>query len=311
MGLLERSTATPAAARSYFEWVLKQDVEQALPSVQVPTRILHIPTSPMPEAAVRHVAALIPNATVHQLPPTPPGSSIGNAWLPISDHVELAATGAPHSVDADRFLGTVLFTDLVSSTELLERVGDTQYRQMRADHERLVRLAVETAGGRLMTVTGDGTLSVFESPTKAVRCAETICREAEDSGLAVRAGIHTGELERDALNVTGLSVHIGARVEAAAEPGQVYVSRTVRDLVAGSGLTFASRGEHELRGVSGTWELFAVTHAGEQPEDLPQEQSMQTSMDKVVLQTARRAPALLRAAVRLGNAVERRRARAT
>ena len=160
-----------------------------------------------------------------------------------------------------------------------------------------------------MTVTGDGTLSVFDSPTKAVRCAETICRDAEDVGISVRAGIHTGELEHAAMNVTGLTVHIGARVGAAADPGQVLVSRTVHDLVAGSGLTFASRGEQELKGVSGAWELFAVTHAGEQPEDLPPEESMQTSMDKVVLQTARRAPSLARAFVRLGNARERRRAR--
>jgi hypothetical protein len=127
--------------------------------------------------------------------------------------------------------------------------------------------------------------------------------------MAVRAGIHTGELERDAMNVTGLTVHIGARVSAAAEPGQILVSRTVHDLVAGSGLALASRGEHQLKGVSGTWELFAVIDAGAQPSDLPQEQSMQTPMDKIVLQTARMAPALVRAAARLGNAIERRRAR--
>jgi class 3 adenylate cyclase len=150
---------------------------------------------------------------------------------------------------------------------------------------------------------------VFDSPTKAVRCAEAICREAESAGLAVRAGIHTGELEHEAMNVTGLTVHIGARVGAAAGPGEVMVSRTVRDLVAGSGLRFSSRGEHELRGVSGLWELFAVTHAGEQPEDLPHEESMQTPMDKMALTAARRTPRFARAAVRLGNALERRRAR--
>jgi class 3 adenylate cyclase/pimeloyl-ACP methyl ester carboxylesterase len=310
MALLERSGATPAAARAYFEWVLQQDIEDVLASVQAPTRVLRIPTSPIPEAASHRVAELIPHATFHLLPPTTRGSSMGKAWIPISDHVEEVATGTPRSVNADRYLGTVLFTDVVSSTELLERVGDAAYRQMRADHERLVRLAVENEGGRLMTVTGDGTLSVFDGPSAAVRAAEVISREADDAGLSVRAGIHTGELERDAMNVTGLTVHIGARVGAAAEPGQVLVSRTVRDLVAGSGLTFASRGEHQLKGVSGTWELFAVTHAGEQPEDLPREESMQTSMDKMVLQGARTAPAFVRAAVRLGNAIERRRARA-
>jgi class 3 adenylate cyclase len=228
----------------------------------------------------------------------------------LTDRLEELATGARHSADSDRFLGTVLFTDVVSSTELLERVGDAAYRQLRSNHERSVRLAVETSGGRLITVIGDGTFSVFDSPTKAVRCAAAICRDAEEAGLTVRAGIHTGELEHDALNVTGLTVHIGARVGAAADPGQVLVSRTVRDLVAGSGLTFASRSEQQLKGVSGMWELFAVTHAGEQQEDLPPEDSMQTSMDKLALQAARRTPALTRAALRLGNAIERRRARA-
>lgn len=310
MALLERSAATPAVARSYMEWVMKQDVEDILPSVQAPTRVLSAPTNVLPEAAKRHVADLMPNAAFHRLPPTPPGASIGSSWIPISDHVEEAATGTAHPVDADRYLGTVLFTDLVASTELLQRVGDAQYRQMRADHERLVRFAVETEGGRVMTVTGDGTLSVFDSPTTAVRCAERICRDAGDSGLAVRAGIHTGELERDVLNVTGLTVHIGARVGAAAGPGEVLVSRTVNDLVVGSGLTFTSRGEHQLKGVSGEWELFAVTHAGDQADTLPAEESMQTPMDKMALQTARRAPSFARATMRLANAVERRRARA-
>jgi class 3 adenylate cyclase len=256
------------------------------------------------------VAELIPNSTFHALPPTPVGSSIGQVALPATDLLEEMVTGTAHVPDSDRSLGTVLFTDLVASTELLERVGDAAYRQLRTDHERSVRLAIETAGGRLMTVTGDGTFSVFDSPTKAVRCAEAICREAESAGMTVRAGIHTGELEHEAMNVTGLTVHIGARVGAAADPGEVLVSRTVHDLVAGSGLTFVSRGEHPLKGVSGTWELFAVTHAGEQPEDLPHEESMQTPMDKMVLQTARRAPRFARASVRLGNAIQRRRARA-
>ena len=308
MALLERSSATPAAAQAYFEWFLQLDIQEVLKSVQVPTRVLRVETNTVPEAVTRYVAELVTGATLHVLPATLPGSSIGQAYVPIVDHIEELATGAVRSADAERFLGTVLFTDVVSSTELLERVGDATYRRMRSAHERTVRLAVETQGGRLVTVAGDGTLSVFGSPTKAVRCAETICREAEDAGLTVRAGVHSGELERDALNVTGLTVHIGARVGAAADPGQVLVSRTVRDLVAGSGLTFASRGEHELKGVSGSWELFAVTHAGEQPEDLPHEESMQTSMDKMVLQAARNTPRLMRAAVRLGNAIERRRA---
>ena len=311
VALLERCSATPTVASSYLEWIFELDIQDVLRSVQVPTRVLYHPSNSMPEAAVRHAADLIPNSSFHVLPATLPGASIGQAFVPVTEHVEEVATGSHHPAEADRFLGTVLFTDVVSSTELLASVGDATYRDMRANHERLVRLAVETAGGRLMTVTGDGTLSVFDGPSSAVRCAEIICREAEEAGIAVRAGIHTGEVERDGMNVTGLTVHIGARVGAAADPGQVLVSRTVHDLVGGSGLTFVSRGEHDLKGIPGSWELFAVTHAGEQPEDLPLEGSMQTPMDKMVLQTARTAPAFVRAAVRLGNAIERRRARAS
>ncbi len=310
MATLERSSATPAAIRSYYEWMLEQDIRDVLRAIQAPTLVLCVPDVALPEAAVRHVAELVPRGSFHLLPKSPPGTSIGQMALPMTEHLEELLTGTTHSADSERFLGTVLFTDVVSSTELLERVGDATYRQLRDDHERLVRLAVESSGGRLMTVTGDGTLSVFDSPTRAVRCAEEICRDAENAGIAVRAGIHTGELERTAMNVTGLAVHIGARVGTAADPGQVLVSRTVHDLVAGSGLTFASRGEHTLKGVSGAWELFAVTHAGEQPEDLPHEESMQTPMDKMVLQTARRAPRFARAGVRLGNAIQRRRAKA-
>ena len=308
MALLERSSATPAAARANYEWVGQLDIQDILTSVQAPTLVLRAFLAAWPEAAVRHVAELIPSSTYRVMPPTPPGTSIGRAVLPVLDELEEVATGVSPSADADRFLGTVLFTDVVSSTELLAKVGDTKYRQLRADHERLVRLAVDRAGGDLITVTGDGTLSVFDGPSAAVRCAETICDDAEEAGIAVRAGIHTGEIEREAMNVTGLTVHIGARVGAAADPGQVLVSRTVHDLVAGSGLTFASRGEHELKGVPGSWELFAVTHAGDQPEDIPHQKSMQTPMDKLALQTARKAPGLMRAAVRLGNAIERRRA---
>jgi class 3 adenylate cyclase/pimeloyl-ACP methyl ester carboxylesterase len=308
MALLERSSTTPAAALAYFEWIQRIDIQDVLRSVRVPTRVLGLQSTPLPEAAVGYVAELVPGAELHQLPRTPPGSSIGQAFVPAADHIEEMATGTSRSADANRFLGTVLFTDVVSSTELLARVGDAKYRELRADHERLVRLAVETVGGALINVSGDGTLSLFEGPGKAVRCAETICREAEETGIAVRCGVHTGELERDSVNITGMTVHIGARVGAAAGPGEVLVSRTVHDLVVGSGLTFQTRGEQELKGIPGQWELFAVTSAGEQAGRLPAEKSLQTSMDKMALGSARRVPALSRAALRMANAFERRRA---
>lgn len=310
-GLMERSSSTPAAAQSYLEAALDQDVRDVYRSVQMPTRVLWLAGCPFPEAYGRYAADLIPDATFHPLPESPRGSSIGQTFIPVWEHLEEAATGTPHSADADRFLGTVVFTDLVASTELLADIGDQEYQNVRASHERLVRMEVETAGGQLMSVMGDGTLSVFDGPSKAVRCAEAICRAADADGLSVRAGVHTGELQRDGMNVTGMSVHLGARVGAAAGPGEVLVSRTVHDLVTGSGLTFASRGEHELKGVQGSWELFALTHAGDQDDSLPAEESMQTPMDKMALQTARRAPSFARAAMRMANAVERRRARTT
>ena len=309
--MLERSSATPAAAQRYLEAAMDLDVRDVFRSVQVPTRVVWLSGCPFPEAYGRYAARLIPDSTFHALPESPQGSSIGQAFVPMFDHLEEAATGSPHSADADRFLGTVVFTDVVASTELLADIGDQQYQDVRAAHERLVRLEVERVGGQLMSVMGDGTLSVFDSPTKAVRCAESICQVAASDGLSIRAGVHTGELQRDGMNVTGMSVHIGARVGAAAGPGEVLVSRTVHDLVVGSGLTFASRGDHDLKGVPDHWELFAVTHAGEQADTVPLDGSIETPMDKVALQTARRAPSFARATMRFANAVERRRARAT
>jgi class 3 adenylate cyclase len=307
MAMLERSSATPSTARAYFAWMREVDVEHVLSSVQAPTRVLWQPANGMPESALRRIVELLPDATFHELPPSPPGSSLGSAWTPVADHVQEAATGQARTVDADRFVGTVLFTDVVSSTELLARLGDVAYRDLRAAHERQVQLAVDSHGGRLVNVSGDGTLSVFDGPTQALRCAEQINADALELGVSVRAGLHAGELQRDGLNITGLAVHIGARVSSAATAGQVLVSRTVRDLVAGSGLAFESVGERELKGVPGTWELFAVGAPGRRLTQAPDD-SIQTSMDKLTVRAARRAPGLLRAAMRLSNAVERRKA---
>jgi class 3 adenylate cyclase len=309
MAMLERCAATPVAARRYYEWFLELDVQDVLASMPVPARVLRVPGSAAPEAAVRHVADLLPRGEYDVLPPTPPGSSMGQAWQPVVDHVEEMATGRPHPPEADRFLGTVLFTDVVSSTDLLARVGDARYRQLRENHERLVRLAVEEAAGTLMSVTGDGTFSVLDGPGRAIRVADRIRRDAAELGLTVRAGVHTGELERDGRNVTGMTVHLGARVGGAAGSGQILVSRTVQDLMVGSGMCFASIGEHDLKGVPGRWELFEVTGIDGASARLPVEQSLATPVDRAVLGAARHAPRMSRAAVRIGNALQRRTAR--
>ena len=306
LALLERCSATPAAAAAYVDWFMKLDVSDVLSAVQVPTRVLRVPTNRVPGAAVAYVADLIPGATLHVLPVAKPGSSIGEAWVPVWDHVEEVATGGHRAVDADRFLGSVLFTDVVSSTELLARLGDAGYRELRGSHERQVRLEVERHGGRLVDVVGDGTMSVFDGPTRAVRCGQAICADAAELGIAVRAGVHTGELERSGPSVSGMTVHIGARVGSAAGPGEVVVSRTVHDLVVGSGLMFVSRGEQTLKGVPGTWELYALTEAAAQDGTVPAEGPAPTGLDRAYLETARRSPRAARAAIRLGNAWQRR-----
>ena len=205
MAVLERSSATPAAIRSYFEWVLQQDIQDVLRAIQAPTRVLCVPDLAIPEAAVRHVAELIPKGTFHLMPPIPTGH------VHRSDRAsdDRPPRGGRHWDDTpdlvDRFLGTVLFTDVVSSTELLERVGDATYRQMRTDHERGA-----ARGGELRWSSDDRdrrrdaqrVRQPHEEPSGAPRRSAVKPRSA---GIAVRAGIHTGELEHDAMNVTGLT----------------------------------------------------------------------------------------------------------
>jgi class 3 adenylate cyclase/pimeloyl-ACP methyl ester carboxylesterase len=310
MALLERCSAKPGFARSYIEAALALDYSDVLPAVQVPARVLFAPTGREPIEVVRRVAELIPNATFHELTPTPPGASIGQTYDFVWRHVREMATGVPHSSEAERFLGTVLFTDLVGSTELLARLGDAHYRDLRAAHEREVRLHVEAAGGRLLNVIGDGTISLFDGPTRAIRAAVQIAGAAAALGVQVRAGVHTGELERAGHDVTGMSVHIGARISALAGPGEVLVSSTVRDLVLGSGLSFTDRGAHELKGVPGSWAVFALSAASDSPAELPAEQSIETVLDRAALRTARTAPRAMRYALRVGIAMQRRRPRA-
>ena len=168
-----------------------------------------------------------------------------------------AAHGA--EVDFDRVLATVLFTDLVGSTERAVTLADRAWKDLLAAHHRRVRSLLGRFRGREVDVAGDGFFAVFDGPARAVHCGLSICDDARALGLDVRVGIHTGEVELDGAAVRGIAVHIGARVGAQAGAGEVLVSSTVRDLVAGSGLTFESRGEHELKGVPDAWHLYAAS----------------------------------------------------
>ncbi len=190
----------------------------------------------------------MPNANLHVMPVPAPGSSIGEAYYPVVMHLLELALGPRKVAEDNRFFGTVLFTDLVSSTKLLAEIGDEEYQQVRTAHEHAVRAAVSDADGQVLSISGDGTFSLLDMPGAAVRCAERIAREANAAGIGVRCGVHAGELQREVANATGLNVHVGARVMAAAGAGEVYVSRTVRDLVVGSGLEFERVGHKRLEG---------------------------------------------------------------
>lgn len=309
MGMLERCSGSPSTVLAHYEQWRETDLTDIFSAVRVPTRVVRPRSTVIPEEVCRHVAGLIPESVYVDLPATEPGASVGEAFEPCMLQVEVAATGADRPSTADRVLATVLFTDLVGSTELLSSVGDARYRDLRAAHERHVHLAVEEAGGRLAKVLGDGTLSTFDSPSRAIECADRIRRSADDLGIGVRAGLHTGEIERAGPDVHGLAVHIAARVAGVAGAGEIVVSRTVKELVAGAGLRFASRGEHDLKGVADRWHLFTLTAADDESGQLPAEQPRVTVGDRLAVASARRAPATLRGAMRVGNAIQRVRAR--
>jgi class 3 adenylate cyclase len=176
--------------------------------------------------------------------------------------VDVADTEGRRGDGVDRLLLTVLFTDIVGSTERAREVGDRRWRELLDTHDRLARELVRREGGKLVKTTGDGILAIFEGPGRAIRCATALREELRPAGLDIRAGLHTGEVERRGDDVGGIAVHIGARILGAAAPGEVLVSRTVRDLVAGSGIALESRGTHALRGVGDDWPLFAVSGGG-------------------------------------------------
>ena len=177
----------------------------------------------------------------------------------VLDAIEEFVTGARPLPSPDRFLGTVLFVDVVGSTQLAAEIGDSRFRELIDGFHQLVQRQLERYQGRLVDTAGDGALTLFDSPARAIACAEALRDGVRAVGLQVRAGVHTGEMEHGpAGEVRGIAVHTGARVAALAGPGEIYVSRTIRDLVAGAPIRLESRGVHELKGVPGSWEVFAV-----------------------------------------------------
>jgi class 3 adenylate cyclase len=252
----ERAAASPAVFRRMMPLTFDLDVTDILPSIRVPTLIIQHADNPFLGGAGRYLGDHIPDAKYVALPGQnlyPVGS---NAVAEISEFL----TGERHEavVDDDRVLATVLFTDIVDSTKRAAELGDHTWRQLLDTHDMIVRTQLNKYRGREVKTTGDGFLATFDGPARAIRCAIAIHDTVRALGIEVRAGVHTGEVEIRGEDVGGIAVHIGARVAAQADAGGILVSSTVKDLVVGSGLTFEDRGAYELKGVPGTWNLFAV-----------------------------------------------------
>jgi class 3 adenylate cyclase len=238
---------------------LETDIREIVPTVHVPALVIHHTHDRL--VNVRHgrwLAEHLPNARMLELP-GPDHSIWFSADEALLGEIEEFLTGARRAPEPDRILATVLFTDIVDSTKTAAEVGDQRWRKLLDDHARSFRSALQRFGGREVKNTGDGFLATFDGPARGVRCAQAVVEEARPQGIRIRAGLHTGECEVMGDDIGGIAVHIAARVSALAGPDEVLVSRTVRDLVAGSGIQFADRGRHTLKGVPDEWDILQAT----------------------------------------------------
>jgi pimeloyl-ACP methyl ester carboxylesterase len=253
-----RMSASPGAAKTFTRMNAQIDVRDVLPLVQVPTLIVHrAGDQAMSVEGSRYMAERIEGARYVELPGEDHLPFVGDQDQ-ILDEVEEFLTGVRRGPEPDRVLATVLFTDIVGSTERAAELGDRRWRELLEAHHAAVRGELERFRGREVDTAGDGFLATFDGPARAIRCAAAIRGAVERLGLSIRAGLHTGECELHGNNVSGLAVHMGARVAALARPSEVLVSSTVKDLVAGSGIEFDDRGVHELKGIPGDWRLYAA-----------------------------------------------------
>jgi class 3 adenylate cyclase len=307
LGMLERMSASPGMARATVEATFSIDISGALPAVSVPTLVIHAKDDYVPVQLGRYVADHIPGARMLEVE-----GHDHAPWLTEPDRVISAVeeflTGSHAPIHARRALRTVLFTDIVASTERAANLGDERWRAVLERYDELTRDAVASSDGRVVKSMGDGHLAVLDGPAQAISCAEAIRSSMGPLDIEVRAGVHTGECELLGDDIGGLAVHIGARVMGHAGPGEILVSSTVRDLVVGSGTGFEDRGVHELKGVPGEWRLLAVRSGGAPAGSTeaalvalptPSPRAGMRRSDRAMAAVARRTPGVLRAVARL------------
>jgi class 3 adenylate cyclase len=253
-----RLSASPGAALALTRMSMQIDITRVLPTIRVPTLVVQRTGDLMvPLDWSRYLAQRIPHAKLVELAGQDHMPAAGDAEALLGE-IEEFLTGTRAAMETDRVLATVLFTDIVDSTKRAVALGDRRWRELLDSHDAGVRRELARARGREIKTTGDGFLAAFDGPARAIRCAAAIVGSARSLGIEVRAGLHTGECEVRGDDLAGIAVHIGARIGALAGAGEVLVTSTVRDLVAGSGIAFADRGQHELKGVPGKWQVLAV-----------------------------------------------------
>lgn len=258
MGRFERASLSPRAARFHINWLRELDTRPIAKTLCVPTLVAHRTGDQLiPVSGGRWLGDHIPGARYVELPGDDHAPWTGDSRQ-LVDEIRQFLTGSRAPVEAERVLSTVLFTDIVSSTERAVELGDRRWGELREQHHAIVREELARHRGEEQDTAGDGFFASFDGPARAVRCATRICDAMRPLGIELRAGVHTGECERSDGKLAGLAVHIAARVMSAAQPGEVLVSSTVKDLVVGSGLEFAERGTHTLKGLPDEWRLFAV-----------------------------------------------------
>jgi class 3 adenylate cyclase len=259
LALLQRASASPSVAAAQFRMALEADFREVATAVRVPTIVFHRVDHPfVPVGLGRDLARRIPGAAFVGLPGSR-GLFNGPDRLAVVARIAEMVSGMPPVTADDRRLAAVLFTDIVASTDRVCEVGDNRWRGVLDEHDSVCARHVEAHGGRIVRYTGDGMLAVFDRPSRAVLSALDLNDALFRIGVVVRAGVHVGEIEIRGEDIAGISVHIAQRIQDAAPPREVFVSRTVLDLTAGAGITGAERGLHRLKGVPGEWPLFAVT----------------------------------------------------
>jgi class 3 adenylate cyclase len=253
----ERQATTPASVVKIWDVNFEVDIRSILPAIRVPTLVIHRTDEPLSVENGRYLAAKIPGARFLEL--------AGEDHLPwlgdqdsMLDAIEEFVTGRRAHLSIDRVLATVLFTDVVDSTQRATRIGDAAWRRLLDDHDAVTARVVREGSGRVISQTGDGVLATFDSPSRAIAAASELHHALKPLDLRIRAGLHTGEIERRGSDISGIGVNIAARVQALGAAGQTLASSTVKDLCAGAGFTFEDHGTHELKGVNGPWGVYRL-----------------------------------------------------